>query len=674
MKFLLQILLLLIVSFCFAQKSSPTKTKFGKISDKEWNLTIYDKDPNADKVILHDVGVVNFRVFSGYGVVELKRNKRIKYLKESSLSDNIFQFLLPKSIQDDGLHLKANVFSKVGKKEIKNDVEIKELQSNSHYQLIEVSIPSVKVGDIVDIEYKSYSDSYAYPITPWYFQNDVPTLLSELTFNHDERDDYTYYQNYQYPLELVYEGRVERKEMVQARRSNNNMNKNFGGTNYRATATVQTSKWLLTKTWRLTDIPAFKEEDFVLNDNFKKPYIFFDLVSISNMPLTATSGAQVAYVSNGTINKYHSYSDSWNAVSSRLKNDIPLGGNLFSNITDDLKKKSITNVEKASTLYAEVQKHYNWNGGQATSISEEYIKKGYKTGVSNVAGINISLYKALKDMGFDVNLMYTSMKGNGVLVKPTYFLLDYVIVNLNLEGKSYYLDATQKTYGLKTIPINLLNKYFLVVSKNDGLNNKVFRLESKEYYYVRNVLEFTVDDELNAQGNQTISFKGYANLKDDESVDFVKLSQKGKNSLIEKSNDKVNYDVEIDNFILKDSLGYYLDLGQINYTLKPVFKKNEQRKYEVEFQTRQSYKDIIQITLPKEYSIENTKAPIKINLKNNGGTFSYSISQMGNVITIMMNCKFNQYVYLLSDYKNLTMFSSEIQKLANNKLRLKTLM
>jgi hypothetical protein len=71
-------LMLSVGSLLFAQKDP---VKFGKISDLEMNMTVYDKDTSAPAVILFQNGELTFDYRDGIGFfIETTVHRRIKIL------------------------------------------------------------------------------------------------------------------------------------------------------------------------------------------------------------------------------------------------------------------------------------------------------------------------------------------------------------------------------------------------------------------------------------------------------------------------------------------------------------------------------------------------------------------------------------------------------------------
>ncbi|MGB3465236.1 MAG: hypothetical protein WBA74_08200 [Cyclobacteriaceae bacterium] len=50
----------------------------GEISEEEWQMQSYEKDPEAGAVVIYDQGDVRFKEIKGRFVVDMKRQRRLK--------------------------------------------------------------------------------------------------------------------------------------------------------------------------------------------------------------------------------------------------------------------------------------------------------------------------------------------------------------------------------------------------------------------------------------------------------------------------------------------------------------------------------------------------------------------------------------------------------------------
>ena len=65
---------------------------------------------------------------------------------------------------------------------------------NKEWVLKKFTLPNVKEGSIIEYEYK-VSSEYVNHVTPWHFQDEIPTLWSEFTFSAPQFFTYSFLKN-----------------------------------------------------------------------------------------------------------------------------------------------------------------------------------------------------------------------------------------------------------------------------------------------------------------------------------------------------------------------------------------------------------------------------------------------------------------------------------------------
>ena len=194
---LIVILLIAITPSVFSQKAP---IKFGKIDEKDLNMTVYDKDSSASAVILCDYGDTYMEYNTTKESFEMIyfKHLRVKIFKADADVVNTFANIeipirrIDGQNQDVVSELKAASYQlENGKvKETKMDKSnVFETKQYDKFFIKKFTIPEVKDGVILEYTYRITSDFYIYPRT-WYFQGSYPTILSEYRFAYPE---YFYY-------------------------------------------------------------------------------------------------------------------------------------------------------------------------------------------------------------------------------------------------------------------------------------------------------------------------------------------------------------------------------------------------------------------------------------------------------------------------------------------------
>ncbi|MBB3700514.1 hypothetical protein KMW28_03145 [Flammeovirga yaeyamensis] len=707
-KILLTLLVKLHLVFIIHAQDKPTKVKFGKISDKEWSINSDDID--ADKVILHDIGVVQKKkVKSSTFIYSLKRNVRVKFLKEKSLSDNTLYLYLSKSKKDSELPYRANIFRKNKGKVSVEKADSIVVFANQNYSIVKVTFKNLMVGDIIDYEFINYFDLYCNGIDTWFFQNTAPTLLSEISFVGYDNFFNGVYQNPTLPEVKPFDSFIDMSEYGSYGFDlKNDFN---GGTDFMS-AVPQSVYLKEVKTWRKVNVPPLEEKVELLalgdlNSYFlvfdikvRKNYIYkspqSDILEIDDEFLANLAKMKkMAHQLPSNIKKYvdnfevkHMYYGrkvkrftksgsykmffSWEEVTYQLQKDTLV---LSKNLEDIILSKTSKNVStyiKAENIYSFFQDHYKWNGSYSKETNSALIDKGFETGISNVAGINITLYHALKVLGLDAYLLYTSFELQGHLTYPTFNLLDYVIVMVVIDDKLYYLDATQKDYGLSQVPFHLLDKTFIVSTEKNNLNAKVIKLDSEGIFYIKNLVQLKISPTLNnAIGEQGIIYKGYAVDNVTFKNDFIHKSLKGKKIIIDSTKDKDNYRIEYDSLIINENKKYFIDLSRLIFSPKQIIELDNTDQL-IDLKYKRYYKDIIQFELPYGYKVDNIPKEVTKDILGKW-ELSFVLYQTKNIVTIMLMYDLNKSKYNKSELKNLVMINDKITDYQNMKIEIQKL-
>ena len=216
--------LLLMVMSCLTAQAQDINMKFGKPTKEEMQMTTYAAEPEAEAVVLCRLTDVTYTVqLSGY-LVDYHEKIRIKVLKpegarhahmvipylknqssdavggskfslrsssidmgntntyfdnqNGSMMENALGNYSDESIED----LKATVFNlengKTTKSSLKKDDIVRKEIDKQHHQ-VEFTVPDVKVGSVIEIEYCVHSELF-WQLRDWYAQCEIPVAYAKL--------------------------------------------------------------------------------------------------------------------------------------------------------------------------------------------------------------------------------------------------------------------------------------------------------------------------------------------------------------------------------------------------------------------------------------------------------------------------------------------------------------
>jgi hypothetical protein len=188
-------------SSIFANFDSKPPIKWGKVTEFELNLKNYDKQPDAPAVILCDYGYIEIT-----NRAMISRHLRIKILSEEGLNHTSFSIpYVHKNDFEDFTSLKAQVINVDKKGNLKINklaqFEFSKQILNSEDAVVTFTFSDdVKVGSIIEYQYEIASLNVV-SMDDWYFQNELPTLWSEIRF--DTPEEFTYLVTYKKGNELT---------------------------------------------------------------------------------------------------------------------------------------------------------------------------------------------------------------------------------------------------------------------------------------------------------------------------------------------------------------------------------------------------------------------------------------------------------------------------------------
>ena len=141
-------------------------------------------DANAAAMIICDFGksYINYTDVVGFQLY-FERYMRIKiFTKEGyDWADHVIRLYRDGAEKEKVTKLKACTYNlvdgRIEKEKLKNSDVYTEEQSR-HIELQKFSMPSVREGSVIELEYTVQSDFF-FNLNTWYFQHEIPTVWSE---------------------------------------------------------------------------------------------------------------------------------------------------------------------------------------------------------------------------------------------------------------------------------------------------------------------------------------------------------------------------------------------------------------------------------------------------------------------------------------------------------------
>ena len=458
-------MMLLAITMTVNAQSIEPNLKWGKPTDQELNMTEYAADKDADAVVLYHKTDVSYEFINNDFRVFYRVNTRLKVLKPEGkrLADG--QIVYVENETNRTRHeivsgLKATAYNMENGKLVKTKMErsmtsVERLDKN---QLVtKFSVPQVKVGTVIEYEYRIESDFYG-NIRDWYAQRDIPVLYTCYELSIPEW--------FTFNIEETGMNRMEKKEDSQP------MTLLFSG----GTENILTN----IKTFIGRNLPALKDDDFVWHATDYGDKVTAELAGIF-IP--------------GSV--YKSYTSTWDDVDNQLLNDEDFGGRLkrSSPLKDEIIAAGIPGIsdkkERIAAVWQLLKSRVRWNGDYA--FWGKSASKVLKEGTGTNADINFLLINMLQDAGIESVPIVMRRRDSGILPLSHSSLkyLNTFVVGIQMDDSTMaYLDGSAGDGYLNVLPAKLLVSRARVVKKTASLMPK-------------NTPDIWVNLQTNARGRET---------------------------------------------------------------------------------------------------------------------------------------------------------------------------
>lgn len=452
----------LMALLCFAVQSLQAQDfpNFGKFSREDISMTRCSFDPDAEAVILIREAEANYddqyRLITWYHV-------RIKILKESATDEanisipyyaaNSFEYV-------DNINAFTVNFDENGVR-TEHKVEQKSIFDHavdSKWSERTFSFPAVKVGSILEYEYRSIMKHYG-GLDDWKFQSYLPTVYSRYHLAVPPTYEFAYMVN-------------KKDDIV------------FNVSPHNDRGVIQ---------FEMFGIPGLRNEPYM---DARSDYL-----------------QRVIFQLSGTASMRH-INTSWTELNRDLLSSSQFGTQLNKHLsgTDDflkLVKAAKSDMAKVKMVYDYVRNNMTWNRYIGV-YSVDGVKKAWSKKTGSAADINLILINLLSDANMHVDPVLVSERQHG-RVNTTYPFVDQfnsVYACVSLKDRKLYLDATDKMTPFFMTPSAILHTTGFVVNKKGG---KLVQIDDDQYLFKQNIsiiAQLEPDGQL--KGKASINSDGYA--------------------------------------------------------------------------------------------------------------------------------------------------------------------
>ncbi len=640
-------LLVTIVCTLTLHAQNPMSEKFNKVSQEELNMTVYAKDTTAHAVILEEYGENYFDVISDRIFLVKHFYAKIKILDKQGLDEaNIsIPFYKGKKSFEVIKNVKAITHNPGEKNELAKD-QVFKVDINSFYGEQRFTFPNVKVGSVLEYQY-TLESPFIFNFEGWDFQSDLPKVYSEFNAKIPA--------NYRYNRTLSGFQKLDVNKATIEKRC------------FKIPGMISRADCELLQ-YAMKDVPAFKEESYMLSKNNYLSKIAFELSEF----IRFDGGKDV-------------YTKTWKAVDKEMRKDKDIGAQVrrksfFKNqLSEDILNDK-SQIARAKRVYEFIKNHYSWNGKYGL-FDDANVRKAFQDKVGNVSEINLSLVNSLlaANIKTETVMLSTRAKGLPTLKHPVMSNFNYLIAKITIGEETFLLDATEKELSFGLLPIRALN-----------YNGRAMDFKNPSYWYVINpsqdnrqntMVTLTITEDGTAKGKLSQTNTGYLAYQK-----RAELSEKGSEKYVDDLEDDFSFleisDYEIDELLTVEKPikeVYTLDFDEDTFSagetfLDPfflkVFSKNpfqlDERQFPVDFAFSRIYTTRFLVSLPSNYEYTSIPENQTFTIANGKAVCGMKVVQQDGQLNLSFKLILNNFYFEPEEYQELKDFFSKLSIVQKN--------
>jgi hypothetical protein len=633
----------------YAQKE--ISTQLGQTTLEELKMATYDEDLSAPAVILYEEG--NY-YYSNYKKRVATRDYyvRTKILNNKGLNKSSYITSLGKGIEIN--NLKGITYNLENGELVKTILDPKDIivdNANPYVTKYIINLPNVKVGSVYELTYSIFAEGLG--IANWYFQEDIPKKKSKFIRLTPKTMDYIV--NLTGPLQLSNQEKIEKTKCFK-----------------------RGSLKCAFSSYEMTHVPAFKEE----------------VLMPSSSVLISKLSFRISYFFERGYRPYKMLTK-WTQFDSLIKPyyfaQEMTKERYFKKIIPDSLLNNGSKLSIAKNIFHFIQDHYTWNNreGGDTRIN---LRNNFKNQEASVDLIAMTLYNSLKGADIECHYVAVSTRNKGPIDTelPNIRDFNYTVVKAIIDGKSYFLDATDKSIGFGYVqPFASVKDGrvldYTIVGYDADQGSEIYKGSYWEYMKPLEsdarviTTELNLSEEKGLHGRMNIKRSGYNALKFRRNIKEI-----GKNKKIENLEEHLN-DYEIDTYKVKNLENR--DLSTIeNIVFKAVsdeldenttknkvrfmpiliepFQVNpflaEKRVHPIDFIYSRNLKYRFTFNIPDTYKVISMPKNVRIKLPNNAGSYLYQIENKNGKVKIYVNLKITKPYFEVNEYIDLKNFHNKI--------------
>ena len=517
------------------------------------------------------------------------------------------------------------------------------LDNKSEYlKLTKFTLPNIKEGSIIEFEYTIVSPDIL-NFRSWQFQSDIPKIRSEYNVSIPAISNYN----------VTLKGGLKIEEPKPRRQT---------GCIVIMGQRVDCSNI----TYSMSNIPAFKEEAYMLAPKNYISAINFELVEMANP--------------NGGTDKY---TKTWKDVDTELMLDKDFGGQLKKTefIRKKLDSKTLEIIDpnfRAAEIYRWIHKNIPLNNIYGKH-SQFGIENALDKKSGNVGDVNLAFITALNAANIEAYPVIISTRENGLPhdLHPVLSDFNYVIAAVKLGDDFVLADATDPLIPFGQLPLQCINgKGRIIYSRksSDWIPLKNNSISHTEYNFIgklgldgKLIGKLTITkaglDALHAR-EEILKFPSHEEYTErlDEKLNNIRLLDYNINGLNNPEQMLTEeYSVEVELLSSPKSGRLQFNPIFISRTSKNPFNLDE-RNFDVDLGSRETEKHYIEIELPEGFTLTQGPKKMNLTLPEASARYFYNGIIEDNTLKVSQQLMLNKAIFSPEEYFGLKeLFSRIIQ-------------
>lgn len=655
LRFLLTVLLL----NCFVGHvySLEVNRKMGKPTTEELNMTTYSPDPEAKAVVLYhetnaqydyNANIGDFRI-----VYDVK--VRIKVLAPEGVeAGNVsIEYIDPEDNNNSSENvrgLKVTTYNvengKTVSTKMSSDLQNKERIDRSYCQ-IKFAAPNVKVGSVIEYEYRLQSDFYFNPKT-WYAQCDYPVFYTKYKITVPD-----------WFLFNCYPGGICH---LTSTKDLDNFSSVVPGSSMPLTTPANAH------IFEGRELPALESKDYI-----------YCLKDYSTRVEHELRRIQIP----GSL--YKEYNTSWTSLAYSLYKDEDFGARykMSNPLKEQQKALNLSEetpiMERVEALRNLLWENYKWNGSYSIWGTSSRSIRNDKDHELNMGSFDFTMMAMLRDANINAYPVVMSRRSMGFLpFYPSSRYFNAMVLRVNTSDSTcIYFDPTAKGYPIGVLPDDLMAKKGIVI-----YTDRAQMVDLSKVSEGKDIISVTASlgEDGHLKGHADIRYSqqsagmfrdAYRSAKDsaefaqkratDDAVEISDYKVKDADSNLEHVTESIDFEQELQ--VAGDRI--YINPFLFVEAKSPFTA--ESRILPVEWATVYSKRVNVNITLPEGYEIEEMPKSKNLSFEDGGITARIKVLSGGDKLGIsyqfarqLLIANSNQYEGLRSFYGALESATQEM--------------